>query len=94
MRKFEGAVRWTPYMDDCISVLWEMREAPLDSSLVIQVKLQLIAEEAIKVSRSVGEATDQHRMLQHMQIKLLRNRLSEVKAMIPPELMNDSKFVP
>lgn len=83
-------MRWTPYMDDCLTILWDAQEAPLDRNLVLQVKLQLIVDEVARITLN-GETSDL-RVLHIMQAKILRSRFDDVMAQISPELQSDSKL--
>lgn len=51
---------WSPHMQECLEVLEETREDPLDEVLVALVRLQYIADEAHKLlRREISDDTNQ-----------------------------------
>lgn len=82
------ALRWTPYLDECLAVLAENKEHPTDLLLVHLVKLQLLAE---KVSQAPwheghGDAIGPTRAPPIFYLKALQAQLQDFKANISPEI--------
>ena len=87
------ALRWTPYLDECITVLAENREYPSDALLVQLVKLQLIVE---KVGHAPwhdgrGDTTGSARAPSIFYLKSLQAHLRDFKVNIPPEYQKNGK---
>ena len=82
------AIRWTPYLDECIAVLAEKEEYPTDTLLIQFVKLQLIVE---KVSHGPWHEEHDHDIGSSktppiFYLKALQAQLQELKATVPPRI--------
>jgi hypothetical protein len=76
-------------MEECMQVLTEKQESPLDRNLVLLVRMQLITDDAIRSYGTTTDSSENVRMIHNMHIKALHARLQEVKAQIPPDLMSE-----
>jgi hypothetical protein len=76
-------------MDECLQVLEEVAEVPLDLVLVHQVRLQLVADDAIRSQWPPPELTDHLRLLQSFQGKAISMRVQELKQSISVDLQVD-----
>lgn len=85
------ALRWTPYMDECIAVLTKNKERPSDAILIHLVKLQLIVENVGQASRHEGydDATASTRAPPAFYLMALRAQLQDLKAKISPEIQGN-----
>ncbi len=79
------ALRWTPYLDECVAVLADNKELPTDTLLVHLVKLQLIVEEVGRAPwhEGYGDATRSARAPPTFYLKALQAQLHDFKAKIP-----------
>ncbi|KAK3360511.1 hypothetical protein B0T25DRAFT_629588 [Lasiosphaeria hispida] len=81
--------RWTPHMEECLQVLEEKDESPLDRILVCMVKLRLIGDETTK-SQAVGSSEPSElRLLQAFQVRALSSQIQTIKQSLPPSLQAD-----
>lgn len=87
------ALRWTPYLDECVAVLAENEELPTDTLLVHLIKLQLIVEEVGRAPwhEGYGDATDSARAPPTFYLKALQAQLHDFKAKIPPGIQRNGK---
>lgn len=88
------ALRWTPYLDECLQMLAEKQEYPADTFLVHQVKLQLIVEKVSQAPWHDGlvDSIDSMKVPPAFYLKALRAQLRDFKQNIPPELQQNGKL--
>ncbi|KAI4285158.1 MAG: hypothetical protein L6R35_004724 [Caloplaca aegaea] len=85
------ALRWTPHLDECLEVLNEKHESPIDDILVQQVRMQLIVEKVTRGPWNDGAI----KTAEHSNVPLcfylnaLQSQLQEVKSKIPPYLKDN-----
>jgi len=85
------ALRWTPHLDECLEVLNEKHESPIDDILVQQVRMQLIVEKVTWGPWNDGAI----KTAEHSNVPLcfylnaLQSQLQEVKTKIPPYLKDN-----
>lgn len=82
---------WNSHLDDCLRVLDEEQETPLDCVLVQQVKLQRIADSAPSSILTDVEMSAQPRLIRDFQTKALLSKLEETKQSLRPDLPPDCK---
>ncbi|KAK1714396.1 hypothetical protein BDP67DRAFT_618253 [Colletotrichum lupini] len=92
-------LRWTPHMDECLQVLDEQPESPSDRTLVALVRMQLLKEEAGKMSaawrpETTFDIVDSHRTPPAMYVKLLQRQLQQHIQSLPSELQSTGTCVP
>lgn len=86
-------LRWTSHMAECLKIVDEQMEAPLDRILVYQVRLQRISDEApctLMITNS--ELSEQTRLLRSFQTRALLSRVEELRQTLPPDLPEDCKY--
>jgi hypothetical protein len=89
------ALRWTPYLDECLQKLAESADHPNDILLVHVVRLQLILEKAVQipVRNGYADAEDSGKPPFLFYMKALQSQLQDTKRDIPPDLLkNGSNF--
>ncbi|KAK1993065.1 hypothetical protein LX36DRAFT_268945 [Colletotrichum falcatum] len=83
-------LRWTPYMDECLQMLDDKPESPLDRSLAALVKMQLLKDEAGKLSSRIDvssrEGADGPRTPPAMYVKMLQAQLQRIIQDLPADL--------
>ena len=88
------ALRWTPYLDECIAVLGEKDEHPTDPLLIQLVKLQLVVERAGQAQWH-EERDDPHgsgRVPPIFYLKALQAQLEDFKNRIPPSIQGNGTY--
>ena len=88
------ALRWTPYLDECIAVLGEADEHPTDLLLVHLVKLQLIVEKAGQAPwhEERDDPNGSVRVPPIFYLKALQAQLQDFKTRIPPSLQRNGTY--
>ncbi|KAG7056027.1 Zn(II)2Cys6 transcription factor [Colletotrichum scovillei] len=91
-------LRWTPHMDECLQVLDEQPESPSDRTLVALVRMQLLKEEAGKMSaawrpETTFDIVDSHRTPPAMYVKLLQRQLQQHIQSLPSELQSTDTII-
>ncbi|KAJ5384674.1 hypothetical protein N7517_002585 [Penicillium concentricum] len=76
------AMRWTPHMEESLSILAEAKECPQDEILIIQVKIHLILDRVYQLRRD-GEAF----ISLAFYLDTFKKQLDTVKSEIPPHLL-------
>ena len=89
------ALRWTPYLDECVTVLEEEKECPTDTLLVHLVKLQLIVEKVGQAPWHDGyDSTTRSAMTPAVfYVNAMQAQLQEVKANITHDNKTNSKEI-
>ncbi|XXG97576.1 hypothetical protein Hte_003881 [Hypoxylon texense] len=82
-------LRWTPYMDDCLRLLCEGRETPLDIVLATQVKCQVITYHLTRPSASNPAGGDGSKAPSTVLTAALLRQLSDVRQSLPAQLGSD-----
>ena len=85
------ALRWTPYLEECITALGEKEDQPTDKLLIHLVKLQLIVEKAGHAPWH-EQRDDPHgsaRVPPVFYAKALQARLQDFKANIPVDIQKN-----
>ncbi|KAJ5499917.1 hypothetical protein N7453_008968 [Penicillium expansum] len=77
------AMRWTPHMEESLSVLTEAKECPQDELLIILVKIHLVLDRVYQLRRD-GEAF----ISLAFYLDSFKNQLDTVKSQIPPRLQH------
>ena len=82
------ALRWTPYLEDCVRMLAENKEQPTDSLLEQFVRLQLIVERAAHAPWHDGPANAlvSLRAPVVFHLKALQAQLQDFKRDVPQDL--------
>ncbi|GKT52447.1 uncharacterized protein ColSpa_12628 [Colletotrichum spaethianum] len=89
-------LRWTSHMDECLQILDSQPESSSDRSLVALVKMQLLKDEAAKLSfRSDAplDAIDGSKPPAAMYVKLLKAQLQRIIQSLPPELQSTDTII-
>ena len=87
------ALRWTPYLDECVAVLAGNEDLPTDTLLAHLIKLQLIVEDVGRAPWHEGydDATGSARAPPTFYLKALQAQLHAFKAKIPPGIQRNGK---
>lgn len=83
------AMRWTPHMEESLSILTEAKECPQDELLIALVKIYLVLDRVHQLRRD-GEAF----VSLPFYLDSFKNQLDTVKSQIPPHLLQHSRFLP
>ncbi|EXJ80523.1 hypothetical protein A1O1_08669 [Capronia coronata CBS 617.96] len=85
------AMRWTPYLDECLDVLSRSQEAPCDEMFAHQVRLQLFSQRARHAMWSAGdlELADAATMPPRLYLQALQWKLGELKSAFSPQLQHN-----
>lgn len=89
------ALRWTPYLDECIAVLGENDEHPTDSLLIHLVKLQLVVEKAGQAPwhEERDDPNGSVRVPPIFYLKALQAQLQDFKTRIPPSIQANGTYI-
>ncbi|KAI1652384.1 putative C6 transcription factor [Daldinia decipiens] len=74
------AMRWTPQMEEALSLMGFNKECPTDEAIAFQVRLQIFVQRAQCPSRV------------HIYYKALHGKLQELKGFLAPEVQNRCKM--
>lgn len=87
------ALRWTPYLDECVAVLAEKKEYPTDILLIHLVKSQIIAEKAGQAPwhEEQSEVSGSTKAPSTFYLKALQAQLQDFKVNIAPEIQTNGK---
>ncbi|KGO71770.1 hypothetical protein PITC_027830 [Penicillium italicum] len=77
------ALRWTPHMEESLSILTEAKECPQDELLITLVKIHLVLDRVYQLRRD-GEAF----ISLAFYLDSFKNQLDTVKSQIPPHLQH------
>ncbi len=80
------ALKWTPYLAECLQVLQENKETASDVLLALIVRLQVLTEE---VNQAAG--VDGGKMPWPFYFKGFKNQFQDIRASIPEGLLNNRK---
>ena len=85
------ALRWTPYLDECVAVLGEKCEHPTDLLLIHLVKLQLVVEKAGQAPwhEERDDPNGSVRVPPIFYLKALQAQIQDFKTRIPPSLQGN-----
>ncbi|KAI8244231.1 Efflux pump mlcE [Colletotrichum sp. SAR 10_96] len=89
-------LRWTPHMDECLQILDSHVTVPSDQALVALVRMQLLKEEAGRLSwrpEVTYDATDGSRTPPSMYVKLLQGQLQKILQNLPTELQSSDTII-
>ncbi|KAL0944843.1 C6 transcription factor [Colletotrichum truncatum] len=88
-------LRWTSHMDESLQLLDSQPEVPSDRTLVALVRMQLLNEEAGRLSwRPDGaEATEGVKTPPSMYVKLLQGQLQKIVQNLPAELQTSDTII-
>ncbi|KAJ5185208.1 Cytochrome P450 [Penicillium cf. griseofulvum] len=75
------AMRWTPHMEESLSILAEAKDCPQDELLIVQVKIHLVLDQVYQLRRD-GEAS----VSLAFYLDAFKKQLDTVKSQIPPHL--------
>ncbi|KAK1984656.1 hypothetical protein LZ30DRAFT_779608 [Colletotrichum cereale] len=85
-------LRWTPYMDECLQILDHEPESPSDRTLAALVRMQLLKDEAAKLSFrpdvSSRNGVDGSKPPADMYVKMLQAQLQRIIQGLPPDLQS------
>lgn len=81
------ALRWTPHMEESLSVLAEAKDCKEDQLLVTLVKIQLVIDRVYHARRD-GDSLNPLAFY----LNSFQTQLETVKSQIPVHLQKDSKF--
>jgi hypothetical protein len=88
-------ISFTPYMDDCLRILQEEKEAPTDALLIQLVRVQLIRDKAsslIKIGPTpISGTTNPLYVSGDFHIQTLVSQLEEVDKSIPETVKSNGK---
>ena len=89
------ALRWTPYLDECIAVLGEKDEHPTDPLLVQMVKVQLVVEKAGQAPwhEERDDPNGSVRPPPIFYLKALQAQLQDFKTRIPPSIQGNGTYI-
>jgi hypothetical protein len=79
------ALRWTPHMEESLSILMNAKECPDDERLVTLVKIHLVMDKVYHLQRD----GDSH-LPSTFYTKAFQSQLESVKSSIPSHLQEDS----
>ncbi|KAI1780619.1 hypothetical protein F4818DRAFT_396279 [Hypoxylon cercidicola] len=82
-------LRWSPYMDDCLRLLCEGRETPLDIVLATQVKCQIITYQLTRPSASDPAGGESSKTQSTMLTAALLRQLNEIRQSLPTQFGSD-----
>lgn len=82
------ALRWTPHMEESLSILMEAKECPEDELLVSLVKIQLVMDKVHHLRRDGDGKTTSV-----FYTKAFQSQLDSVKNQIPQHLKQDSESI-
>lgn len=87
-------LRWTPYLDNCLQVLNEAKDAPTEIDFVQRVRLQLLTKEALSLTShdDLGEARSPDPLPTGFYRKSLLAQLEMIKRDIPLELQQNGEL--
>ncbi|KXG47021.1 Cytochrome P450 [Penicillium griseofulvum] len=74
-------MRWTPHMEESLSILAEAKDCPQDELLIVQVKIHLVLDKVYQLQRD-GEAS----ISLAFYLDAFRKQLDTVKSQVPPHL--------
>lgn len=85
------ALRWTPYLDECMTVLAEEKDQPSDELLINLVRLQLIVEKVGRAPWHEGQndATGSTRAPTTFYLKALQAQLQDFRMKLCPEIQDN-----
>ncbi|KAK2015906.1 hypothetical protein LZ32DRAFT_112731 [Colletotrichum eremochloae] len=89
-------LRWTPYMDECLQMLNDKPESPLDRSLAAIVKMQLIKDESTKLTSRLDvsrERVDSSKPPTAVYVKMLQAQLQHIYQDLPADLRNTDTII-
>ncbi|EFQ33935.1 hypothetical protein CGRA01v4_12414 [Colletotrichum graminicola] len=90
-------LRWTPYMDECLEMLDDKPESPLDRSLVAIVKMQLLKGESSKLSSRFDklsrEGANSSKPAASMYVKMLQAQLQRIIQDLPADLRSTDAII-
>ena len=88
------ALRWTPYLDECIAVLGEKDEHPTDLLLIHLVKLQLLVEKAGQAPghEERDDPNGSARVPPIFYLKALQAQIEDFKNRIPPSIQGNGAY--
>ena len=89
------ALRWTPYLDECIAVLGQKDEHPTDPLLIHLVKLQLVVEKAGQAPwhEERDDPNGSVRVPPIFYLKALQAQLQEFRTRIPPSIQGNRTYI-
>ncbi|KAE9376342.1 hypothetical protein N431DRAFT_289530, partial [Stipitochalara longipes BDJ] len=79
------ALRWTPYMDDCLLKLISESECSTDEIFAHQVQLQLIVHKVSELSNAQSDTSQAPKTPLPFYLKAFRSQLLEVQRSLSPE---------
>jgi len=88
LRQME-ALRWTPYMDDCVRILREERETKLDLLLTLQAKCHVVVEQITHSPFEWGLSDEMTRPTAAYFVKALQLQLQDIRQSVPAEIRSD-----
>ncbi|KAK2038051.1 hypothetical protein LZ31DRAFT_559916 [Colletotrichum somersetense] len=90
-------LRWTPYMDECLELLNDKPESPLDRSLVALVKMQLLKDESGKLSsrfdKMSRQGIDHSKPPAAVYVKMLQAQLQRIIQDLPTDLQRTDTII-
>ena len=86
-------MRWAPYMADCLRILDERKEVPLDALLVQQIRIRLVIENVNQCLWTPGGMAHEEISATPwtFYLKAFQSQLQVVKDKIPPSLLSHSQ---
>jgi hypothetical protein len=91
LRQME-ALRWTPYMDDCVRILREESEAELDFLLAFQAKCYVVVNQMIHSHSEWTTDGEGPRPPAAYFIKALQLQLQGIRQSLPAEMQPGSQY--
>ncbi|KAL0930659.1 zn 2cys6 transcription factor [Colletotrichum truncatum] len=85
------ALRWSPHMNECLTILDEQSEVPSDRILAALTRIQLLSEEARSHTLQLNVSFDEFNNLRtpaSTYARLLQDRLQCIIRNLPPELQS------
>jgi hypothetical protein len=88
LRQLE-ALRWTPYMDDCVRILREEKETKLDLLLAFQAKCHVVVEQITHSPCEWGVGDEMTRSTTTYFVKALQRQLQDIRQSVPAEMQSE-----
>ncbi len=90
LRQME-ALRWTPYMDECVRALREERETELDFLLIHQAKCYVVVDHLTLPSAEWAVEGEEPRPPAAYFVKAMQRQLQDIKQSLPVEMQSHSQ---
>jgi hypothetical protein len=86
------ALRWTPYMDDCVRILREERETELDFLLILQAKCHVVVDQMMHPHSECTADGEGPKPPAAYFIKALQLQLQDIRQSLSAEMQTSSQY--